>query len=409
MKRSILIILLSFVVGSCVRDFPSTPDLSGDFEVIDAPTTPLSTTGRMVMSGVYTVVNGCDILGTTIAGKWVGSRWCLYAESDAIFAETAGGASGDSIKLTGYIRTIRSGSAVRVKMKILKDDGAKQIFLGTSPSSIRILGSTEDGNRIELRRIRSIYESPKPFFALAHKGGGGNSDRLGISENSLPMIEHAETFGANGIEIDIRRTRDNKVIVFHDNTFSPRTVQGIYLLGTVEDFDLEQIRMFGRLINGETIPTLSEALNTVIEKTSLKYVWLDTKQPEVVDQAILIQKEAMTHAAALNRDVTILLGMPNGEDEILNAYRNSPNRNTTDVLVEGDIDVALSLPTCRVWAPFWGRDIATGDFDRVHSAGKKVFIWTADLHETIVEYLDKVDGILSNYPSLVTGIHDTKQ
>jgi glycerophosphoryl diester phosphodiesterase len=42
------------------------------------------------------------------------------------------------------------------------------------------------------------------FQILAHRGGGRNSDYLGVSENSIEMIDIAERFGSTGIEIDAR-------------------------------------------------------------------------------------------------------------------------------------------------------------------------------------------------------------
>ncbi|HCA79858.1 MAG TPA: hypothetical protein DEP53_09000 [Bacteroidetes bacterium] len=406
MKRLLLIIAACLRLGSCVPEFPSGPDLFVDFESIDAPTTPLSDAGRSAMNGVYEVVDGKDLLGNPVVGKWVGKRWCLFSQHDAVFSESAGGSSGDSVKLFGYLRTIRSGSGIRVRFKILQQDGAVEVISGGIPTAIRIQGTIlEDGRKIELRRVRSIHS--RSFHILAHQGGGRNSDRLGISENSIPMIQRAAIFGANGIEIDVRRTRDNKIIVFHDDTFSPRTVQGMYLLGKVENFDLEQIQLLGRLLDGEKIPTLAEALNAVIEDTALSVVWLDVKDPAAVDQIVRIQKDAMDHAAATGRnDVSILLGIPS--EEVLKAYLDNSSGLSTNVLVELDAETALSLPSCKVWAPYWTRDITAGDIARMHAAGKKVFTWTVDLRESIVNYLNRVDGILTNYPCLVTGIHDSK-
>ena len=39
-------------------------------------------------------------------------------------------------------------------------------------------------------------------------------------------------------------------------------------------------------------------------------------------------------------------------------------------------------------------------------SGEKIFVWTLDVRDFIFDFLksDNVDGILSNYPSLVAGI-----
>jgi glycerophosphoryl diester phosphodiesterase len=407
-RRFIIMVAFCLGIGSCIPEFPSAPDLSSDFEMIDMPTTPLGPGGRSAMGGVYDVQEGKDLLGDSVVCKWVGKRWCVYSNTDVIFAETAGGALGDSVKLWGYVRTVRSGEGTKMTFTILPGNGGRAIVSGGIPQEVKIDGLTQGGQRIQLRRQRSLNSNPIEFHVLAHQGGGRNSDRLGYSENSIPMMEHAEVFGADGIEIDVRSTRDRQIIVFHDETFSPRTVQGIYLLGPVEDFDLQQIRLFGILKNGESIPTLREALNAVIENTTLSYVWLDTKQADVVDSVIQIQKAAKLHAAALNRHITILLGLPYGADDVRNAYLRNPDRNSVEVLVEGDEpERAYETPNCKVWAPFWALYLPE-KIKEARAHGIKVFVWTVDIPEKIREYMDQVDGILSNYPSLVTGIHDSK-
>ncbi len=402
--RSIASFLVLLAMVSCDPHLPSSTDLYVDFEIIDAPTVALADSAKVIMNGVYVVEQGTSVLGDTVVGKWVDRRWCVYSQHEVVFAECAGGFSGDSIKLRGYLRNVRSGSGSRLRLKVLRDEGAAGIFGGVTPGILILQGSTEEGERIVLRRVRSI--SASPFHIIAHRGGARNSDRLGISENSIEMMIHAATLGASGIEIDIRRTRDNKLIVFHDDTFSPRTVQGTYLLGRVSNFDLEQIKTFGRLLNGESIPTLTEALTAVILQSDLSLVWLDIKDAPTVELAAQIQREARIMAAQEGRYVRILLGMP--AQEILDAYNRLPVKDSTEVLIELDAQTAYDMPQCLVWAPVWTREISVADVARMRAAGKLVFSWTVDLREVILDHLDRVDGILSNYPTLVAGIHESR-
>jgi len=222
------------------------------------------------------------------------------------------------------------------------------------------------------------------------------------------MIRYATILGANGVEIDVKRTRDKHLIVFHDDTFSPRTVQGTYLLGKVENFDLDQIKIFGQLIYGEAIPTLEEALNAIIDETKLSLIWIDLKDPEIIDDVIVAQQNAINRAIASNRNVKILVGIPT--DEVLNAYLSSAYINTTPVLVELDANTARSSQTCEAWAPRWTNGIPSQDvIDDMHSRGILVFTWTLDVHDYINDFLDSnIDGILSNYPSLVAAMYYSK-
>jgi glycerophosphoryl diester phosphodiesterase len=219
------------------------------------------------------------------------------------------------------------------------------------------------------------------------------------------MIRYAEILGANGVEIDVKSTRDGHFILFHDETFSPRTVQGSYLLGKVENFDLEQIKIFGQLVYGESIPTLDEALSTIIDETQLSLIWIDLKDPEIVDEVILAQQNAINYASSIGRNIKILLGIPT--EDILNGYNSSIYKNTTPTLVELDANTAKSLQTCEAWAPRWTNGIPSqGTLDDMHSRNILVFTWTLDMQDYINDFLEaNIDGILSNYPSLVAGMY----
>ncbi len=65
-------------------------------------------------------------------------------------------------------------------------------------------------NPLTLKYKRPFSEEVKQsdFDILAHRGGGRNSDYLGVSENSIEMINIAERFGTTGVEIDARLSKD---------------------------------------------------------------------------------------------------------------------------------------------------------------------------------------------------------
>ncbi|XP_054035222.1 lysophospholipase D GDPD3-like, partial [Dryobates pubescens] len=85
------------------------------------------------------------------------------------------------------------------------------------------------GRRLRGRRIR---EGPRlPFTArlVAHRGGeaegrrGSRSEELEAFpgageriENTLEAFEHAVSCGADWLELDVRRTKDGVLVVFHD-------------------------------------------------------------------------------------------------------------------------------------------------------------------------------------------------
>jgi glycerophosphoryl diester phosphodiesterase len=115
------------------------------------------------------------------------------------------------------------------------------------------------------------------------------------------------------------------------------------------------------------------------------------------------QRTWLDAAAARGRsDLSILLGIPT--EEVLTAYL--PFKDMSDALLELESSRARDLPRCRVWAPVWTRSIPDESIALMHGSNRQVYVWTVDLREGILRYLPRVDGILSNYPTLVRALRD---
>ena len=55
------------------------------------------------------------------------------------------------------------------------------------------------------------FSNRRPPCPIAHRGCMEAGP-----ENSLTAFEEAAALGAGGVEMDVRRTRDGKLVVFHD-------------------------------------------------------------------------------------------------------------------------------------------------------------------------------------------------
>lgn len=86
-------------------------------------------------------------------------------------------------------------------------------------------------------------------------------------ENTLASFKKAIELGVDCIELDVRKTIDNKLVVIHDKTVD-RTTNGT---GLVETYTLERIKKldagswFSDRYKGERIPTLEEALEVILD------------------------------------------------------------------------------------------------------------------------------------------------
>lgn len=103
-------------------------------------------------------------------------------------------------------------------------------------------------------------------LVVAHRGSSALAP-----ENTLAAFRRAIEDGADAIELDVRLTRDEEVIVFHDSTLR-RTTDG---RGRVEEQTLSKLReltagrWYGRQFAVEQIPTLAEVFQLVRESVGI--------------------------------------------------------------------------------------------------------------------------------------------
>ena len=97
-------------------------------------------------------------------------------------------------------------------------------------------------------------------YKIAHRGIYDNKN---ISENSIFAFEKAIK-KKEMIELDIHLTKDEKIVVFHDDTLDRMTNKK----GNVYDYTLEELTTT-KLVTGSTIPSLEEVLKLVDGKVPL--------------------------------------------------------------------------------------------------------------------------------------------
>jgi glycerophosphoryl diester phosphodiesterase len=104
---------------------------------------------------------------------------------------------------------------------------------------------------------------------IAHRGA-----RFDEPENTLRAVKRAFECGADAVEIDVRLSSDDELVVIHDDTLE-RTTNGS---GKVSKKTLKQLRTLDAG-KGETIPTLSEVLS-LVKKLEIAVV-IEMKEPGV--------------------------------------------------------------------------------------------------------------------------------
>lgn len=183
------------------------------------------------------------------------------------------------------------------------------------------------------RNHDSVQVSNLPTRGLcAHRGAMDTHP-----ENTLTAFRAAIDHGAHMIEFDVRLTKDNKLVLMHDETVD-RTTDG---QGNVEEMMFDEIRKLdagiwmGSNFKGEQVPTLSEALAMMPTN-----IWLNVhvKATSGIGTAVAteILKQNRQHQAfiACSHDVALEAKSVSPEIMICNMDRQSSDWDYVNLTIE---------------------------------------------------------------------------
>jgi glycerophosphoryl diester phosphodiesterase len=251
----------------------------------------------------------------------------------------------------------------------------------------------------------------RPFFAgahtlvIAHQGGRGL-----WPENTLFAFEHADGLGADVLEMDLRTTRDGRMVVLHDRTLD-RTTDGT---GPIADFDLDEVRKldagyrftdagagFPYRGKGLAVPTLEDVLSRFPERR------LNLEMKEFSDDMARRLCQTLRDYRATNRVLVASFAHPP-----MLAFRGAcPEVATSATAREGLLFYQLTrfqlgsvfrsdAAAFEVPEYFGGIHVVRPAFlDLARSFHFRVQVWTVNEEEDLRRMLSLgVDGIITDYP-----------
>ena len=407
------------LAASCVKKFEAPVPDTGWQKFDSAIATPLSYNTRQKMEGMYTIVDGADQFGELAAIKWsytvngldTSFYISLFCEKEVSYFICEARRLDTNILLNGYWRKMLNTETGKGRFTISQKNGAKHLLSPAAfnnTDSIVIQGNFGAGTEmadktIQLKYLRPLYKAT-PLQILAHRGGGRNADLLPASENSAEIIKLASRFGATGVEIDVRLTSDGVPVIYHDAALNERLIQKNGMVGPIENYSYTQLNTLVRLLKGEHIPTLREALHTIVYNTPLRFVWLDTKYDGPMQVMKDLQREFINKSFVNGRPVDIVIGIP--DKAALNNLLHLPDYRSTPSLCELSPE-DVETTNARIWAPRWTLGTQNEEVAKMHAQGRRAFVWTLDVPGSISSFIKEgnFDGILSNYPSAVAFYH----
>lgn len=410
--KTFIILLALFSMGSCNNyDLPETVNIIPP--ITDGQS--LNKASKTTLEGIYKVIKGKEIFGDTLILKWNNlNNLSIFGGSNGLYAVTKGMKKDSSIYIYGYWRYALNSETGGINLQLNPSEGSNAILSGSQskPLNLRITGKFGLGNNAMTEPLELLYIRPfsekvlkDDFRILAHRSGGRTSDLLAISENSLEMIGFTENFGSTGIEIDVRLTKDGVPVLYHDEDINIRLTKKSPLNGPLVNYTFTEISRFIRLVNGEKIPKLEDALMKVVDSTNLKVVWLDMKSVNnAMSSVIPIQQKMLERAKQKHRNLSIYIGLP--EPEVLDFFKTYPNYQNIQSLCELSVNDVNDIQA-KVWAPRWTLGLLTPEVNAMHAQNRKVFCWTLDNEGFIKKYIKDgdFDGILTNYPTIVAYNH----
>ncbi|OGN03952.1 MAG: hypothetical protein A2831_00075 [Candidatus Yanofskybacteria bacterium RIFCSPHIGHO2_01_FULL_44_17] len=236
------------------------------------------------------------------------------------------------------------------------------------------------------------------MLKIGHRGAPGYP-RYG--ENTIASFAKALAIGADAVELDVRRSKDNKLVVIHDKTLD-RTTNGH---GLVSDFTYDELRMFdaGRACH---IPLLENVLDIFGQHYLIN---IELKESGLMDEVV---------HTALAKKAQVLISSFDADDGA--EYSDSSWEELK--IWSGRIDVALlatmkkvsnigvnnfisAAKEHRATAISLQKPVACFKLDivkKAHKEGLTVFAWTVN-RRFEAEYLKRlgIDGIFSDRPEIL--------
>ncbi|CAM3839396.1 glycerophosphodiester phosphodiesterase family protein [Smaragdicoccus niigatensis] len=241
----------------------------------------------------------------------------------------------------------------------------------------------------------------RPPFVVAHRGSSA-----ALPEHTLAAYELALHEGADGLECDVRLTRDGVLVCVHDRTIE-RTSDGT---GVISEMTLAELKEFnfGTADKPAEVLTLSELLTLTLDwKSRATKVFIETKHPvrygALVETKLLAELQRFGLASPASADMSRAVVMSFAATAVWRIRRSAPMLPT---VLLGETALYLTGGAAHtVGATAIGPGVAVlrdhpDLVDKAAAAGRATYCWTVD-DRTDVDYCAElgVSWIATNHPA----------
>lgn len=233
-----------------------------------------------------------------------------------------------------------------------------------------------------------------PIVVTAHRGFSGE-----YPENTLAAFRAAIATGADMVELDVHLTRDNELVVIHDDTLE-RTTDG---KGNVADKTLAELKRldagfkFNPRFAGERIPTLAEVLDVTRGRILVNIELKKGKNFPYTMEELADRTLVVVEKAGMLDQVLFSSFDPAAVDRIRVQNPRLPIAVITQKPWATPEEAGGGKRYPAINSSF--KNLNEKNIRLAHAAGLQVHAWTvntpADMEKLIAL---GVDGIITNYP-----------
>jgi glycerophosphoryl diester phosphodiesterase len=246
-------------------------------------------------------------------------------------------------------------------------------------------------------------------LVFAHRGGSGLAP-----ENTIAAFDHGLALGADGLELDVRFSRDGVVVVHHDRRLD-RTTNLEGEIGAFTADELARADAGYRFSNGDEWPFRGRGigvptLRAVLERYPGRRVIIEMKvnHPELAHAVVAAVRaagaidrvclgsfglRAIRAARALDPAIATSAAREEVRWALYRSWCRWPVSNTGDVGYRG-YQVPERAGRTRVVSPRFVAD--------AHRAGLGVQVWTVDSGEAARRLLDwNIDALITDRPDVI--------
>ncbi|GEM_PF-299130 len=219
-----------------------------------------------------------------------------------------------------------------------------------------------------------------PVIVIAHRGASVYNPVDAIS-----AMERAFEIGVDGVEIDLRMTRDGHIVVLHDE----RVKRG---LKPVREMTLQEIRKF---LGYKAVLTLEEVCeifsNNAILMLDIKERGFEERLVEIIED---FKMDKRVIACGTIHGALLKIKKLNGSIRIASSYSTASLETVEDAYLLG----------FDIYNPCY-LNLKREIVNQAHRLGMKVTTWIVDNPSDIKKVLNmRVDGLITDYPHIARSI-----